>query len=91
MGEVIIAKHRNGSLDTVALKFIGKFTKFTDLDNVGGLQSPGDSFKSLGITGAEYSSGGSSIIMGSKANEAQEPPAPGFGYHVDEEEEGDPF
>ncbi len=30
--EVIIAKHRNGSLDSVNLKFIGKFTKFTDLD-----------------------------------------------------------
>ena len=32
MGEVIIAKHRNGSLDNVKLKFIGKFTKFTDMD-----------------------------------------------------------
>ncbi|MGK7394080.1 MAG: replicative DNA helicase [Candidatus Cyclobacteriaceae bacterium M3_2C_046] len=31
-GEVIIAKHRNGSLDNVQLKFIGKFTKFADLD-----------------------------------------------------------
>ena len=32
VGEVIIAKHRNGSLDTAKLKFIGKFTKFCDLD-----------------------------------------------------------
>lgn len=32
IGEVIISKHRNGSLDSVKLKFIGKFTKFTDLD-----------------------------------------------------------
>ena len=31
MGEVIIAKHRNGSLENVQLKFIGKFTKFADL------------------------------------------------------------
>jgi replicative DNA helicase len=31
-GEVIIAKHRNGSLDNVKLKFIGKFTKFMDVD-----------------------------------------------------------
>jgi replicative DNA helicase len=31
-GEVIIAKHRNGALDTVRLKFVGKFTKFSDLD-----------------------------------------------------------
>ncbi len=35
VGEVIIAKHRNGSLDTVQLKFIGKYTRFTDLDNFG--------------------------------------------------------
>jgi replicative DNA helicase len=32
VGEVIIAKHRNGSLDTVKLRFIGQFTKFADLD-----------------------------------------------------------
>lgn len=28
--EVIIAKHRNGSLDNVYLKFIGRYTKFAD-------------------------------------------------------------
>ena len=32
LGEVIIAKHRNGKTDTVPLKFIGKFTKFTDME-----------------------------------------------------------
>jgi replicative DNA helicase len=32
VGEVIIAKHRNGSLDTVKLRFVGQFTKFADLD-----------------------------------------------------------
>lgn len=32
VGEVIIAKHRNGSLDSVFLKFVGKFTKFCDLE-----------------------------------------------------------
>ncbi len=36
MGEVIIAKHRNGSLETVQLKFIGRFTKFADLDGFDG-------------------------------------------------------
>jgi replicative DNA helicase len=30
MGEIIIAKHRNGSLGSVNLKFIGKYTKFID-------------------------------------------------------------
>lgn len=32
MGEIIIAKHRNGSLGNTKLKFIGKYTKFTDAD-----------------------------------------------------------
>ena len=31
-GELIIAKHRNGSLKNVRLKFIGEFAKFSDLD-----------------------------------------------------------
>lgn len=33
MAEIIIAKHRNGSLDTVKLKFLGRYTKFMDWDN----------------------------------------------------------
>lgn len=32
LGEVIIAKHRNGSLENVKLRFIGKYTKFTDIE-----------------------------------------------------------
>ena len=31
-GEIIIAKHRNGSLEDVRLRFIGKFAKFENLD-----------------------------------------------------------
>jgi len=30
--EIIIAKHRNGSLEDIALRFIGQFAKFADLD-----------------------------------------------------------
>lgn len=30
LGEIIIAKHRNGSLDSVMLNFVGKYIKFTD-------------------------------------------------------------
>jgi replicative DNA helicase len=33
-GEIIIAKHRNGSLKDVRLKFIGKYAKFSDLDGL---------------------------------------------------------
>jgi len=37
MAEVIVAKHRNGSLDTVKLKFIGKYTKFAEFDGPTGV------------------------------------------------------
>ncbi len=40
VGEVIIAKHRNGSLENVKLRFIGQYTKFTDLDS--GINYPGN-------------------------------------------------
>lgn len=33
LAEVIVAKHRNGSTGTVKLKFLGKYTKFTDWDD----------------------------------------------------------
>jgi replicative DNA helicase len=32
LGEVIVAKHRNGQTGSVKLRFIGKYTKFTDYD-----------------------------------------------------------
>lgn len=39
-GEVIIAKHRNGSTGSVKLKFIGKYTKFADLDGPASYDNP---------------------------------------------------
>jgi replicative DNA helicase len=48
MGEVIIAKHRNGRTDTVQLKFIGKFTKFTDLDELSQGDNYGNTFPASG-------------------------------------------
>ncbi|MDH5607867.1 MAG: replicative DNA helicase [Cyclobacteriaceae bacterium] len=53
MGEVIIAKHRNGRTDTVQLKFIGKFTKFADLDQ-GLPESYGQSFPSPGKSNTDF-------------------------------------
>ncbi|MEQ9426737.1 MAG: replicative DNA helicase [Cyclobacteriaceae bacterium] len=64
-GEVIIAKHRNGALDNVQLKFISRFTKFADLDMAGS----GDytSFPDSGIP-SEFS-GPDTITLPSKAND----------------------
>jgi replicative DNA helicase len=74
VGEVIIAKHRNGSLDTVKLRFIGRFTKFTDLDNFGG-QNMGSKEPMYGQNFVSQSSGisqfdaGNTIKLQSRANE----------------------
>jgi replicative DNA helicase len=35
VGEIIIAKHRNGALDTVRLKFVGQFARFENFDSFG--------------------------------------------------------
>lgn len=35
VGEIIIAKHRNGALDTVRLKFIGQYARFDNFDSFG--------------------------------------------------------
>ncbi len=82
-GEVILAKHRSGSLENVNLKFIGKFTKFADLDN-NSFDSP---FPTTGIP-SEFDDS-STITLGSKLNDTKDSSA-GFGYNSDEEEDA-PF
>jgi replicative DNA helicase len=85
MGEVIIAKHRNGSLETVQLKFIGRFTKFADLDGFDGGDAggfggggytpnalPGSSFDSEGPAGGGDAAAfgqPQTIRLGSRMNE----------------------
>ncbi len=74
VGEVIIAKHRNGSLENVKLRFIGRYTKFTDLD--GGINYPSNQAVEVGYS-AKFTSSASgvssfdspTIKMTSKANE----------------------
>lgn len=77
-GEVIISKHRNGSLENIQLKFIGKYTKFTDLDGTG-------AFKDDNI-----SPGANFIRLGSKLNDPLKddtPPPSEFGFNNPEDEE----
>ncbi len=61
LGEVIIAKHRNGRTDTVNLKFVGKYTKFTDWEGGSGGMEP------FGNANTDYT-----ITLPSKANDASE-------------------
>ena len=39
-GELIVAKHRNGSLDKVRLRFEANMAKFSDLENIGMASNP---------------------------------------------------
>ncbi len=67
VGEVIFAKNRHGSLDTIPLKFIGQYTKFANLDReeYGG---------AMGGTPETLESIDGGQLLGSKINE--EAPAP---------------
>src|SRR5690606_37966996 len=54
--EIILAKHRNGELGTVKLKFIDRFAKFVDYQ-------PIDEFGALGMGGSDpFSNGNNNII-----------------------------
>ena len=74
VGEVIIAKHRNGSLDNVKLRFIGRYTKFQDLDGFGSMEEPPGGNAMYRPTFGAQSSGvsdfdsGNTIKLQSKAN-----------------------
>lgn len=52
VAELIIAKHRNGALDTVKLKFESEFAKFSDLDDMNF-----DSFEGAAVGGGDFNSG----------------------------------
>lgn len=74
VGEVIIAKHRNGSLDNVKLRFIGKYTKFMDLDSGVGYtpnqtQQVSYTHFTSGASGASSFDSGPTIKLPSRANE----------------------
>lgn len=73
-GEVIIAKHRNGSLENVQLKFIGRFTKFADLDIATG--DDGYSFPSGGGIPSEFGDSSNTITLPSRANDPSSDPSP---------------
>ncbi len=53
LAELIIAKHRNGSLETIPLRFIDNFAKFTDYESsdFGGMEplKPSDNFEDTSV------------------------------------------
>lgn len=70
--EIIIAKHRNGGLDTVNLRFISEFVKFTD--------GPSDFQNDYGGFGSDpLASQGNIVMRSSKINEDGGDNDSGFG------------
>jgi replicative DNA helicase len=65
LGEVIIAKHRNGSLESAWLRFIGQYTKFCDMDRP---DFGGGSGGGMGGADAFDQFDNSSKTLGSKMN-----------------------
>lgn len=49
VGNIIVAKHRNGPVDTVKLRYVGKFTKFADFEDAGGFEIPAGDFGNMGF------------------------------------------
>jgi replicative DNA helicase len=46
IGEIIVAKHRHGALDTIKLRFIDQYAKFVDLEDPDFNALPEDTFSS---------------------------------------------
>ena len=70
MAELIIAKHRNGPVDSAKTRYIGQFTKFADLDAMDhDLNYQSDS----AITpSTDFDVPSNSVIRGSKMNDIEE-------------------
>ncbi|UKN01734.1 replicative DNA helicase [Paracrocinitomix mangrovi] len=64
IGEIIVAKHRNGSLDTVRLKFIKELTRFDNLDAFDTMDY-GTSF----VPNKDFDNSSDTITLGSKMND----------------------
>ena len=64
VGEIIVAKHRNGSLDTIRLKFVKELTRFDNLDAFDSMDY-GSGF----TPNKEFESNADTITLGSKMND----------------------
>ena len=72
IGEVIIAKHRNGELATVPLRFVGEYVKFKDLDNDFD-QAGFDSFSAGMSPSADFGDSPNVITRSSRMNDDDPP------------------
>ncbi|MDQ3049198.1 MAG: replicative DNA helicase, partial [Bacteroidota bacterium] len=71
VAELIIAKHRNGPVDSAKTRYIGQFTKFTDLDNVDQNIEYGSASAGLSPS-VDFGASSTNVIRGSKMNDIDE-------------------
>jgi len=68
--EIIVAKHRNGGLDDVKLKFIKELTRFVDNDTFDAMTATGNTSSSMNVNN-DFDNDGSgfdTVTLGSKMN-----------------------
>jgi len=74
VGEVIIAKHRNGETGRVRLKFVGKYVKFTDLEtNMDGFPPMNSAFSGL-TPNQDFDKPNNFIIRPSRMDDMEDEP-----------------
>lgn len=71
MAELIIAKHRNGPVDSAKTRYIGQFTKFADLETFGTNETYGSIQAGLEPS-VDFGAPTRSVIRGSKMNDIEE-------------------
>lgn len=73
LAEIIIAKHRNGEVTDVNLRYINRFVKFTDLE-----ESYAGSYEALsGINPSDtFDNSGGTLTLGSKMNDMDDEDSP---------------
>lgn len=70
IGEIIVAKHRNGSLDTVRLRFIKQLTKFDNLDAFDEFKLPGVQASDSGMaSNRDFDANPETMTMQSRMND----------------------
>jgi replicative DNA helicase len=72
MAELIIAKHRNGPVDSAKTRYIGQFTKFADLDSMDQDLNYGGTANNAIVPSADFDNPSNSVIRGSKMNDIEE-------------------
>lgn len=71
VAELIVAKHRNGPVDSAKVRYVGQFTKFSDLDSFN--QSLDYASPSAGMLPSDdFGAPSKSVIRGSRMNDIEE-------------------